>query len=112
MSERTRHPPEKAIHFVKISAHRVGANEVLVEEMEWEYIFSQDETVNWYRQLHRRQRRREEKNFPTAEKVSPPSTEIILRKIRSRPKVNPPAVSPTFPDRVILKARRLLPPKD
>ncbi|GFY63768.1 hypothetical protein TNIN_484651 [Trichonephila inaurata madagascariensis] len=43
-------------------------------------------------------------NFPTPKKVSPLLTETILRKVRSRPKVSTPAVSPE--NRVILKARR------
>ncbi|GFS58756.1 hypothetical protein TNIN_215691 [Trichonephila inaurata madagascariensis] len=48
----------------------------------------------------------EKENSPTAKKVSPPLTEIVLRKVRSKPKVSTPEVS--FENRVILKARRPL----
>ncbi|GFQ92036.1 hypothetical protein TNCT_565371 [Trichonephila clavata] len=46
----------------------------------------------------------EKENTPTSKDVSPLFTEIVRRKIRSRPKVSTPAVSPE--NRVILKARR------
>ncbi|GFQ83826.1 hypothetical protein TNCT_296731 [Trichonephila clavata] len=48
----------------------------------------------------------EKENFPTPKKISPPLTEIVRRKIRTRPKVSTPAVSPE--NRVIIKARRPL----
>ncbi|GFY50862.1 hypothetical protein TNIN_135981 [Trichonephila inaurata madagascariensis] len=46
----------------------------------------------------------EKENSPI--KVSPPVTEIVLRKVRSKPKVSTPEVS--FENRVILKAHRPL----
>ncbi|GFQ99689.1 hypothetical protein TNCT_424231 [Trichonephila clavata] len=49
----------------------------------------------------------EKENCRTPKKVSPPLTEIVRRKIRAKPKVNSPEVSPE--NRVILKARRTLP---
>ncbi|GFX94212.1 hypothetical protein TNCV_4292571 [Trichonephila clavipes] len=52
----------------------------------------------------------EKENFPTPKKVSPPLTEIVLRKVRSRPKVSTPEVSTV--NRVILKARRPILHKD
>ncbi|GFQ93595.1 hypothetical protein TNCT_612271 [Trichonephila clavata] len=48
----------------------------------------------------------EKENTPTPKEVSPPLTEVYRRKIRSKPKVSTPAVSPE--NRVILKARRPL----
>ncbi|GFY18048.1 hypothetical protein TNCV_3385391 [Trichonephila clavipes] len=95
--------------------------EVHTEEMEWKYSFEGPEPMDWEDspevetiipapkkvssplESNINVSLQEKENFPNPIKVSPTLTEIVRRKVRSRPKVSTPEVS--FENRVILKAR-------
>ncbi|GFR02190.1 hypothetical protein TNCT_323491 [Trichonephila clavata] len=86
--------------------------EVHIEEMEWEYCSDGPEPMDWEDSPEVETTPpapkkmspalepktnisfQEKENTPTPKKVSPPLTEIVRRKIRSKPKVSTPAVSP------------------